>query len=371
MEYNFKEPASFSFAFNKGIIAEGSLTTLKQVTVWEENTSSWNRTVVKLPAGNPSSGFGATLSVAASADHLVVGARYYKNSKGAAFVYRRSNLNAPPVELTAPGVTGEFGNTLAISGNTIAVTDYAAYKVYFFKLSSSGAWDPAGVITPGTDAPPTALSNNELYNELGWGVSGPTLAVSVAGVTQGTGASEKVVANGKILIYEESNGQWSLKTTLQAPKGTKLSEEAPMVGISGDNLVVVYDNDGFNTIVFYRKALGGVWKQTQIIKITDWVNDIALNVDSLVTVGPDYGNNCRPESQVAVYVRSSGTAKWTKAAINDKYSCDKGLVATLGGNIAVYGQRFVLGIYYFQDISDYEDGDKPPSAPFTGLLYNF
>jgi len=175
-------------------------------------------------------------SVAISGNTVVVGAVGKNQSRGAAYVFVQPASGWPNAtqiaELTEPNgaPNDSFGNSVAISGNTLAVGAAGAGAAYVFTEPASG-W---------TDVPQTAELTDGLNDGFGsaLAISGNTLAV-VGGATKFD--VEDGISQPAVYVYTEPASGWTSMTptaTLTASDGVAGKYFGWSIAISGPTIVV-------------------------------------------------------------------------------------------------------------------------------------
>jgi hypothetical protein len=203
--------------------------------VYVKGSSGWPTTPTATLAaldGTAHHGFGS--SVAVSANTVVVGANGDYGSPGKAFIYVRGSSGwptTPTVTLTAPaGTTSDnFGNSVAVSGNTVVVGAYGinsyAGAAYIYVSSSSG-WPTK---------PTATLADRPVTPDEGFGYS-----VAVSGNTVVVGAPVTNSHTGAAFIYVRSTSVWPTNptATLADPPATTNDNFGNSVAASEDTAVV-------------------------------------------------------------------------------------------------------------------------------------
>jgi len=213
-------------------------------------------TKVAIPStGAPQSLYFFGFSISISGDTLVVGAfganqdgTSASNTSGSVYVYTDGNYGSVPIKVANPSdgpplASYNFGYSVSISGDTLAVGAYGANQdgvsaannsgaVYVYTNGNYGSV-PIKVANP-SDGPPLASYNFGRSVS----ISGDTLAVGAVGANQ-DGVSE---ANNSGAVYVYTNGNYASAPT----KVANPSEGPPLasylfgrsVSISGDTLAV-------------------------------------------------------------------------------------------------------------------------------------
>ncbi len=267
-----------------------------------------------------------SFSVAISGDTAVVGAP--RNSggtglqnRGSAYVYVRSGNQWIEQQKLTPSdgaATDQFGNAVAISGNTIAVGRYntttgqnrADGKVYIFTRSGS-LWTETQ----------TLVSDDILQGDsFGYSLAfeGDTLAVGARNKQIGTNFFQGAAY---IFTRPSGSGSFTQQAKLTASDGGFSDFFGESVALSGDTAIIGSVND-FGTpnalgkaYVFVRN--GSAWSEQQILQATGGSPNDAFGVS--VSVSGDYaliGANTEPIGSSgelgAAYVFVRNGTVWTQ-----------------------------------------------------------
>jgi hypothetical protein len=224
--------------------------------VFERNQSgadSWGQ-VAKLTASDPAADDQFGWSVAISGDTVVVGAYLDDDGgsdSGSAYVFERNQGGADAwgqvAKLTAldPAPDDFFGNTVAISGDTVVVGAVwdddggnASGSAYVFERNQGGAdaWGQVAKLTA-SDAAVEDYFGNAVA------ISGDTIAVGAVWDDDGGDFS------GSAYVFERNQGgadTWGQVAKLTASDDAADDNFGWSVGISGDTVAVgaVWDDDG-------------------------------------------------------------------------------------------------------------------------------
>jgi hypothetical protein len=399
------------------------------------------------PGGQTGDHFG--WSVAVSADTVVVGAPEEDSAttginstpnegatdSGAAYVFIRSGsvwsqqayMKPAAVAATGAGAGDEFGWSVAISGDTVAVGAYdeassslginsgpnlgapGAGAAYVF-ARSGGGWSQQAYLKPA--AVGTTQANDHFGAAIA--VSGDTVVVGAFdedSSSLGINSTPNEVAGGAgaAYVYFRSAGVWSqqayLKPAAVGPVGQAGHFFGASVAVSGDTVVVGANHESSSTLginttpndsasssgavyVFTRSA--GVWSQQAYVKPSavgttqvgdDFGISVALSGDTLV-VGADgedsstTGINTTPNESAAlagaayVFTRSAGV--WSQqaylkpAAVGSSQAGDK-----FGWSVAVDGDTAVVGAYLEDSSSLGVNSSANEGAVDSGAAYVF
>lgn len=256
---------------------------------------------------------------------------------------------------TPRGVGAQFGNAVAINGNTMVVgarfdgtTASQAGAAYVYRLNG-GVWSQEAVLL----APDGALGDKFGYSV---GVSQETVVV-------GSYNDDTSFSNGgSAYVFVRSGTTWTFQQKLTPSDGTADDEFGNAVGITGEVIVVgshfadLPGNSQAGSAYIYRRG-GTVWTETQKLIPVAGTNGPILGdhfgesvaVSSMIAVGAA-GDDTPFTSAGAVYVfaESGGSyAPQQKITIASGTNGDR-----FGNSVAIEGNTLVAGAR--------ED------APFTG-----
>lgn len=232
-----------------------------------------------------------------------------------------------------PGIgNGTFGETLAISGDTLVVGEPRSERdargggaVIVYVHEESG-WRREAVLIP-----------SEEQHEVGFG-----MAVAISGDTLAVGAplfrtEEDFV--GKVYIYTRSAGIWSLQRTLMEGQGFYHSLFGQSLALDGDRLAIGANAIGAGKIFIYRGA-GADWTiETSMSSgsatyLGSFGDGLAMRDGTLVTTD---------DHQEAAYVFTRGPSGWGPA---QKLTIDRSNERwpnAIGSAVAVAGDTLVFG----------------------------
>jgi hypothetical protein len=310
--------------------------------------------------GAENSFFGSAVSL--NGDTLLVGASLDpiegRLGQGSAYVFTRSG-GVWTQRQKLVGVDREegqeFGFAVALGDNTLAVGAFADGNgpnrhrgaVYVF-TQSGGIWAPQQKIR--------GVQVDEFFGN-SIALSGDTLAVGA--FRDDVGAN---VDQGSAYIYTRNNGFWTQQQKLTAPDGAVNDFFGFSVALSGDTVAVgSYQDDVGTTFnqgsayVFTRS--GGVWTQQQKLTANDGVGgdefgySVALSGDTLV-VGADVGKVGANGSQGSAYVFTRDGGAWTQR--QKLIAADGAAVDLFGSSVALGGGTIVVGAP-FDDIGANEN----------------
>jgi hypothetical protein len=161
-------------------------------------------------------------SVAISADNLVIGAP--NDEKGSVYIVNR-NRGAWDLwqRLVGSDVTSDFGASVAISGNDLAVG--ATRSAYAFRLSEGSWGEPQELVVDDRE------SGDQFGNSVA--IDGDTIVVGSR-----SDDVDGVVDAGSAYVFRSLEGSWESEQKLVAHDGQAGDHFGHSVAISGDYLVV-------------------------------------------------------------------------------------------------------------------------------------
>ena len=284
--------------------------------------------------------FGYSVSISASGDAVVVGARNAKTGTGYVKVYKNisGTWTLQGAKITGEASNDQFGWTVSINstGDTIVVgapyaNSYRGYaKVY---KNISGTWTLQGATITGE-------ANNDQF--------GYSVSINSTGDTIVVGAPDANASRGYAKVYKNISGTWTLQgTAITGETSGDYFGHSVSISASGDAVVVgaPYANSNTGYVKVY-KNISGTWT-LQGAKITGEASNeyfgysvsISATGDTIV-VGAYYANS--NTGYVKVYKNISGT--WTQqgATLTGEAGGD------LFGNsvsISASGDTIVVGAY--------------------------
>jgi FG-GAP repeat/Putative Ig domain len=304
----------------------------------------------KLEASDAVTGDQLGQSVAISGDTVVVGAQAIRSgNQGSAYVFVRSGgvwSQQQKLEASDAGTSDQFGNSVAISGETIVVgapfDDGAAGpdqgSAYVF-VRSGGVWGQQQKLEA-----PDAAANDRFGESVG--ISGETIVVG-ASLDTGAGGSFQ----GSAYVFVRSGGVWTQQQKLEASDATASDQFGFSVGISGETIVVgarlnsgAAGNVQGSAYVFVRS--GGVWSQQQKLEASDaaagdlFGSSVAISGE-MVVVGAPQDDGAAGSDQGSAYTFTRSGGAWSQqqkleasdAAENDQF----------GTSVGIDGETVVVG----------------------------
>jgi len=295
--------------------------------------------------------------VALSGDTAVVGAPGDDDlgaSSGSAYVFVRSGTAWTfQQKLTAPdGAESDwFGDTVAIDGDTIAVTadgddDLGSQSgsAYVF-VRSGGSWSIQEKLTAADGAP---------EDMFGW-------PVTVSGDIIAVGAprdDDRGDGSGSVYVFARSGPDWSQQQKLTATDGAAGDHFADCIDLDGGTLVVGADgdddqgDDSGSAYVFTRTDT--TWTERQkLVALGGAAGDrfgYPVAIDGLTTVVGAEWDDDRGGGSGSAYVFSRGVSGW--AQIRKLFAPDGAEHDNFGYALDVDGESAMVGAKYDDDLGD-------------------
>jgi hypothetical protein len=303
----------------------------------------------KLTASDGAAGDEFGNSVAISGDTIVLGAPFddvgANSSQGSAYVFVRSGTtwNEQQKLIATDGTAGDqLGFSVAISGDTIiAGAPFASPANFSYVFVRSGTtWTLQQRLL--------AAGGGSIFDQVGFSVAinGDTLVLGAPGDQIGANSSQ-----GSAFVFVRSGTTWTQQERLAAGDGAANDQLGSSVAISGDTVVVgsASDDIGANAsqgsaYVFVRS--GTTWTEQQKLTASDGAaNDqlgssVAICGDTLVLGAPgdQIGANT-DQGSAFVFVRSGAT--WT---VQQRLTASDGATNDqLGSSAAISGDTVVVG----------------------------
>jgi len=320
----------------------------------------------KLTANDGAAGDFFGTAVALSGDTLAVGAAFDDSGpiqdQGAAYIFTRNGAmwtQQPKIIANGGASQDYFGGAVALSGDTLAVgavganTDQGA--VYVF-TRTIGGWAPQPKLTANDSAPGDDFGNAVA-------LSGDTLAVGAQRDAIGTNN-----AQGSVYVFTRSGTGWAFQQKLTASDGALGDFFGAAVALHGDTLAAGAPSDtiGANTgqgsaYVFART--GTAWAFRQKLFAADgeardnFGGAVALSGDLLVAgaLFNKVGTSTQ-QGSAYVYTRIGNWQQQQKLTASDGASGD-----LFGGAVAISGDTVVVGA----------DGDNIGTNNNQGSVYAF
>ncbi|MBS0196469.1 MAG: hypothetical protein JSR77_06905 [Planctomycetes bacterium] len=224
---------------------------------------AWTQ-VTKLTASDRAAGDNFGQAVAIDGDYAAVGSPNdgYSgfNALGSVYIFHRINgVWTQEFNILAPasGLRGNFnrfGNSVKLSGNTIAIAaqyeDSSRGAAYVF-VRSGTSWtlqqrfQPAGM-------PGSAFFGSEV------GLDGDTLVVGAQGDNTGNG-----FATGSAYVFGRSGTVWSQQAKLVGTSTTSSDQFGRFVGVGGDRCVICSPLETASGVSYVYRKVGASWVQEQ------------------------------------------------------------------------------------------------------------
>ncbi len=248
---------------------------------------------------------------------------------GASYPLRVDPFFHQNAELTAPGSTDE-GNSVGISGSTIAVTDGGSVYVY---EEPAGGWanaTPVATLTPSDDS-----------NGIG--------AVAISGSTIVVGAPAAHKYSGAVFVFSEPAGGWvnaQETATLTPSDGGHYFGAA--VATSGSTIAATdSDTSKPGAVYVYTEPAGGWVNATENAKLTDSSGTVFLSLamsGSTIVAGAPYESSPSVSNFGAAYVFSEPAGGWTNATQTARLTAtDSGQDKMFGWSVATDGPTVAVG----------------------------
>ncbi|GEM_PF-2515464 len=273
------------------------------------------------------------ISVAISGDTIVVGAFGEDSSTGAAYVFvRAAGVWSQQQRLIASDriENDNFGISVAASGDTIVVgarfhgagPHPQQGSAYVF-ARSGGVWSQQQHLTANDGGVA------EFYGD-GVAISGDTIVVAAAGIDQ-----NQMLELGSAYVYVRAAGAWSEQQRLTPSGGRANGLFGSSVAINSDTIIVgaLFDSAAY---VFARS--GGVWSQQQ--KLTVALSEFGISAsisDDTIVVGARNENG--GQGAAHVFVKMNGvwseqqTLTASDGADNDRF----------GNSVSISGDAIIVG----------------------------
>ncbi len=342
----------------------------------------------KLKASTPASGALLGHSVAIDGDTAVVGAYGFDANTGRAYIYQydeASKLFLQKAVLTSTNISSGdyFGNSVAISGDTVIIGAYSddetntnSGAAYIYEKPSSG-WADTN----------TEKAKFKAYDADSGDLFGVSVAVSGDIVLVGANSDDETNSDsGTAYIYEKPLTGWAdtdtEKAKLKASDADCSDNFGVSVAISGDTVIIGADGDDeTNTdsgaAYIYEKPLTG-WADTDTekakLKASDadsgdaFGNSVTISGDT-VLIGAYLDDETNSDSGAAyIYEKpSSGWADSAKEKAKLKAS-DADSSDLFGVSVAISGDTVIIGAHFDSETSG--DSGAVYIAKSRGALSN-
>jgi FG-GAP repeat len=333
--------------------------------VFVRSGSSWSQQQ-KLTASDGAVGDSFGVSVAVDGDTAVVGAHLDDDAglrSGSAYVFVRSGSSwteeAKLIAIDAAIITGEFGFSVAVSGDTAVVGSWhdddvgpRSGSAYVFVRSESSWTEEAKLAA--SDAAAEDLFGASVA------VDGDTVVIGAFG------NDDAGTDSGSAYVFVRSGTTWSQQQKLTASDAAAEDLFGASVAVSGDTVVVgAFGNDDAGTdsgsaYVFVRS--GSSWSQQQKLTASDGaVGDsfgVSVAVDGDTVVVGAKGDDDAGGSSGSAYVFVRSGTNWTEQA--KLTASDAAADDFFGSSVAVSGDTVVVGAFGNDD-----------AGPSSGSAYVF
>jgi hypothetical protein len=349
-----EDSASQGVGGNQG---DNTATDSGAVYVFRRSGSAWAQEAY-LKASNTGDGDEFGSSVALSGDTLAVGA--WKEDSA------------------AQGVGGDEGSDAAESSGAVYVfrrSDTTWQQEAYLKASNTGAGDNFG------DS--VALSGDTL-------AVGAYLEDSAAQGVGGDQGDNFAADSGAVYVFRRSGTTWQQEAYLKASNTDASDKFGDSVALSGDTLAVgAVEEDGgaggSGAVYVFRRS-GTIWQQEAYLKASNTgANDyfgvsVALSGDTLAVgaygedsaaqgVGGNQTNNSAGSSGAVYVFRRSGTT-WQQAAYVKASNTDAG--DQFGASVVLSGDTLAVGAFSEASTAQGVGGDQADnSASTSGAVYVF
>jgi hypothetical protein len=355
-------------------------------------------------------------SAAIDGDTAVVGAQAQGNGAGAAYVFVRGGgswtqqASIKPSD-AATQLAAQFGQAVAISGNTIVVgapnhgPGGAAFV--FVRNPATGAWtEQQRIKIP----PPTP--NGTAFDSFGVsvGISGDTIVVgayaedSNATGVNGDQANNLALESGAAYVYVRSGTVWTQQAYLKASNTEQGDNFGWSVGISGETVVVGAFREASNATgvnglqsnnlafqsgaVYVFQRSGTAWTQQAYLKASNTgIGDtfgyaVAISNDTIVVGarieassatgvdGNQFDNGAGAAGAAYVFVRDGDS--WTQQAYLTASNTQVGAGDQFGHAVSISGNVIVVGATEEDGGASGVNGDQTDnSVTGAGAAYVF
>jgi len=308
--------------------------------------------------------FGAQVDVSGNFA-IIASDTSFRNNSGPTIVYQRDDSGTTDptddnwVEFAElDSSRRDFGQSIAIEGNLIAIASAGAVNTYSF---DGTAWNFDQEITS-----PSGFSN-AISGQFGETIklSGSTLVVSEPG--------NSVNVSGNVFIYELGVGGWELSQTLVSP--TTNADQSAFgfdIGLYEDTLAITErGNEGSNAHFYYRDATSQFQLEESLIGLS--AGSVEAGVDDQIIVT---GNNDGGPDVFQFYSRSDA-GEWTRyqaisAPVIGDPIFDGNLLLTRPSNFRDRGETILYerdtdtGLWTERDVS-FREGDVFAEDQFAAI----
>jgi hypothetical protein len=313
-------------------------------------------------------------SVDISINRAVIGAYQEGSGEGAAYVFiRQGDTWSLEARIVSPSPGDEqFGDSVSISGNTIAVGAplndqpgaFRSGSVYVYqRTTTTGAWELQATLS--------SSGGHQAWEQFG-------VEVAVDGNLLAVGAVDRDQAGqtdaGGVFVFERTGTSWPLLQQLTAPMPVAQDKFGNAIDVVGQNIVIAAVGRERGAItnagaVYVYARPGALFSLAQTIQPSDGATndvfgtDVALEVGSAgarrLVVGAEGCDPGKIENAGAVYVYDSAAAgAFTQT--QKLIAGDPTAGAIFGTEVALAGTRIAVGASAFFG-----------AAPQSGAAYTF
>jgi len=267
---------------------------LNNVYVYKGSGPTWKlQATITDPGGDTPDRFGNALAI--SSTTLVVGAYCDTDNLGAAYIFHRSGSTwTQQVKLLDPGNNAgdNYGNAVAVSGNTVLVGAVDAAYIYTNK-TGHGWVQTATLANPG--------KSDDNFGE-SVAIAGTTAVIGAPGDAPGS----STLLPGAAYVYTGSGSTWTRHQKLMYPAGTKGDIFGYSLAMNSTTMLIgmpIYGTVGCGTAYVYKSS-GGTWTEQARQADPDCQNgdNFGFSVSLFGSYGV-YGAPCLNNHLGAFYVR--------------------------------------------------------------------
>lgn len=272
------------------------------------------------------------------------GAAYFMELEGGNWVEKQVMRGSQ--QTTASGPVDNYGYTVALQGDTAAVTaktmeepDGSYHGIVYLYTRSGGSWTEQAIVKANAaDAP---------FDDFGQSLAldGDTLAVGAISYRRGPSVPQV----GRVYVYVRNGTVWTLQATLEADDAGPFMTFGWSVALAGDTLLVGgpgNDNLARPGAVYAFQRSGTTWTQVQHINAPAAVDGdyfgtaVALAGDTAIigAAGAEPGGNF---VRGAAYVMQRNGGSWSHA--QTLVASDGQALDGLGTTLAMHGDRALIG----------------------------
>jgi hypothetical protein len=343
---------------------------------------------------------------------------------GAVYVFTRDGAGVweqqAYVKASNTGAGDNFGHSVALSGDTLAVGAYledstatgiddnesdntapGSGAVYVFTRDGAGVWSQQAYVK---------ASNTGASDEFGYSValSGDTLAVGAhleaSAVTDDESNNDAPDSGAVYVFTRDGAGVWSQQAYVKATNTGENDRFGYSVALSGDTLAVgavgedsaaigingdESDNNEANSgaVYVFARDGAGVWSQQAYVKSSNaeagdrFGRSVALSGDTLavgavleesaaIGIDGDQTDNTAPDAGAVYLFTRDGAGVWEQQAYVKASNTDTG--DSFGSSVALSGDTLAVGAYQEDSAATDVGGDESDNAASgSGAVYLF